>query len=130
MLKWCLVVAACLMAVGCSEEGSIKGDVGMTSAHAFEPEELTVQVGDTVTFSNDSSESHTVTAYEDGLPDGATYFASGDFASEQEARDDVAGGLIKPGKTFDVTFDEPGTYRYFCIPHESDGMAGTIVVEK
>jgi plastocyanin len=26
------------------------------------------------------------------------------------------------------TFDVPGTYQYFCIPHEMAGMTGTVVV--
>ncbi len=29
---------------------------------------------------------------------------------------------------FSRTFDEPGTYRYICIPHEGAGMVGTVVV--
>jgi plastocyanin len=37
--------------------------------------------------------------------------------------------LIQSGDTFDVTFEQPGTYEYYCIPHESAGMKGTIVVE-
>jgi plastocyanin len=95
----------------------------------FEPKTFRVQAGEPITFDNKSDESHTVTALEDELPDGAEYFASGAFTSEDDARKDLAGGLIDPGESFEVTLDEPGTYQYVCLPHESSGMMGTIIVE-
>jgi plastocyanin len=100
----------------------------MSSSQRFVPAALDVVVGEKVTFANDSKEAHTVTAYEEDLPEGVAFFASGGAQDEQAARDDLGPGLIDPGETFEVTFDQPGTYRYFCIPHESVGMAGTIVV--
>jgi plastocyanin len=100
----------------------------MTSGHRFDPDTLNVTVGTEVTWTNRTAEGHTVTAYEDDLPEGADYFASGGATSESAARDDLADGLIAEGESFSVTFDRPGTYRYFCIPHESSGMKGTIVV--
>lgn len=36
---------------------------------------------------------------------------------------------VQPGESFSKTFDVPGTYRYFCIPHEMQGMLGTAIVE-
>ena len=30
--------------------------------------------------------------------------------------------------TFSFTFEEPGTYDYFCIPHEKMGMVGSVTV--
>jgi plastocyanin len=39
-------------------------------------------------------------------------------------------GFMPPGATFDYTFTVPGTYHYFCVPHEKAGMVGTIVVKK
>ena len=110
--------------------GGDGNSVAMQSGQRFEPEELTVDVGAAVTFVNESEDAHTVTAYEEELPADATYFSSGGFDSEDEARDDVAGGLLAQGEEFEVTFDAPGTYRYFCIPHESSGMIGRIVVEE
>ncbi|PSP69167.1 halocyanin, partial [Halobacteriales archaeon QH_9_66_26] len=32
------------------------------------------------------------------------------------------------GETFEVTFDVPGTYDYFCIPHERAGMQDEFTV--
>ena len=105
-------------------------DVGM-GAKEFRPETLEVTAGTTVTWLNTNKQGHSVTAYEDALPDGADYFASGGFDSEQAARDDwsdSSGGTMFEGQTFEHTFEVPGEYPYFCIPHERSGMAGTVVV--
>ncbi len=112
----------------CSEDDV--SAVRMESGQRFEPEVLTISVNETVTFVNASGDAHTVTAYEDVLPEGASYLASGGFVSEDGARDEVAGGLLSSGESFEGRFDVPGSYRYFCIPHEASGMTGRIVVEK
>ncbi len=39
-------------------------------------------------------------------------------------------GFIAGGRSFSRRFTEPGTYRYFCIPHEGAGMLGTVIVER
>ena len=105
------------------------GTIDMIAGQRFDPDEIGVVVGDTVVWTNESSETHTVTAYEDDAPEGADYFASGGFGSEDDARSNLSDGLIDPGETFEVTFDEPGTYKYFCLPHEGSGMKGTIIVK-
>jgi plastocyanin len=112
--------------------GSCSGDSSGISMkdQIFTPESFQVKAGNAVTFTNDSGQAHTVTAVQDGLPEGAEYFASGGFSSESEARDDVGAGLIDPGESFEVTLTEPGTYRFVCLPHENLGMRGTIVVER
>jgi plastocyanin len=117
--------AVVLLAACAGDRGVV---IEMQSGQRFAPAQLHIQAGQTVTWSNESSESHTVTAFEDSIPEGAEYFASGGASSEAAARDDVADGLLKPGDTFQMTFDVPGTYRFFCIPHESSGMKGTVVV--
>ncbi|MQB00586.1 MAG: copper-binding protein [Actinobacteria bacterium] len=126
-LSLAILVVAILL-TGCSQKERPPGQIGMTSGHAFDPVTVTIDAGETVTWINDSSESHTVTAFDDGIPEGAEYFASGGFSSEEEARDEVGDGLMKEGETFEVTFEVPGTYRYLCIPHESHGMTGTVTV--
>jgi plastocyanin len=122
------ILVVVILLIGCSQKERPAGQVGMTSSHAFDPVRITIDAGETVTWINDSSESHTVTALEDGIPEGAEYFASGGFSSEEEARDEVGDGLMQEGETYEVSFDVPGTYSYMCIPHESHGMAGTITV--
>ncbi len=96
--------------------------VGMTNTLRFTPPTLTVHVGDTVVWKNDSALAHTVTdvpklastASDASLPMGAKPFNS---------------GYLNPGKSYVHTFTVPGTYRYFCIPHEATGMVGTVIVE-
>jgi plastocyanin len=123
------LLALALFLGACSKHTSdVPGDVHMVSGHHFDPSTITVKAGDTVTFGNASAESHTVTAYQDSIPPGGKYFSSGGAASEKDARGNLGAALIQEGSTFSVTLDTPGTYRYFCIPHESDGMKGTIVV--
>ena len=75
---------------------------------AFNPQSLTVSAGTTVTWTNNDQVQHTVT-WDD---------------------QSVNSGLLNQGETFSYTFDTPGTYGYFCIPHGSpgSGMFGTITV--
>lgn len=76
-----------------------------------DPIGLFVQPGTTVRF--DLLEgAHSVTAYPDRIPEAARPFDSGVFTSG----------------SFEHTFDVPGTYDYYCIPHRSVGMVGRIVV--
>jgi plastocyanin len=95
--------------------------VSMTDNLTFEPREIVVKVGGEVTWVNDSDMDHTSTANQKKaadkanvrLPDGADQWNS---------------GFIKPGKSLTMTFDVPGEYHYFCIPHEKVGMLGVIEV--
>jgi plastocyanin len=119
-------LSGCLSASGGSEY-----DIGM-SIHAFEPQRFTVDVGDTVVWRNTSAHAHTITAFEETLPAEAIFFSSGDFENEQSAREawsDGTAGSLYQGDTFSHTFEVAGEYPYFCIPHERNGMVGTIIVE-
>ena len=127
MPKLSVVLFALFTLSGCA--GPDATVVEMTGNQKFDPEQLTISPGDAVSFKNTSSESHTVTAYSDGLPEGADYFSSGGLPSEEAARDELGAALVASGDGYEVTFDEPGTYRYFCVPHEGAGMTGSIVVE-
>lgn len=117
---------------GCTSAGQSDGPrrVSMTGDFAFDPKRLTVRSGTTVRWVNDSTVGHTVTAYDDGIPADATYFASGGFESERAARNNVSDGLLAAGETYEHTFTVAGTYEYVCIPHESSGMVGTVVVRE
>jgi len=101
----------------------------MTEGFAFDPETVTVPPGTTVVWTNDSDVGHTVTAYGSSLPAGGDYFASGGFDSERAARADVQGGLVDAGERYEHTFETTGAFDYFCVPHESTGMVGTVRVE-
>lgn len=76
----------------------------------FVPSEVTVNVGQTVTWSNDDSAAHTVTS---GTPTGGS---DGTFDSS----------LFMAGKTFSHTFDNAGEYNYYCMVHP--WMTGKIQV--
>lgn len=122
---------ATLALAGCIGGGRGTYDIGM-SASNFLPTEFTCEAGDTVVWQNTGSRGHTVTAYEDAIPDGADYFATGGFEDESSAREawQTGGdGTIFGGDVFEHTFEVAGTYGYFCIPHEDNGMVGTIEVE-
>jgi len=77
----------------------------------FDPIGLHVEPGTTVRFEL-AAGAHSATAYENRIPADASTFDSGVISS---------GG-------FEYTFEEPGTYDYYCIPHKSVGMVGRIVV--
>ncbi|MXR43105.1 copper-binding protein [Halobaculum sp. WSA2] len=120
---------ATLSTAGClNGQSSSAQTVTMPGDLRFEPKTATIEPGETVTWTNESDIDHTVTAYEDEIPDEAAYFASGDFESEGAVRNRVTEGLIAPGENYEHTFEEPGTYGYFCIPHESSEMVGTVRV--
>ena len=125
---------------GCSRSGNENGDTGSTTDtqesdrasntvqmvtegddHYFDPIGIFLEPGDTVTFKLQSG-AHSATAYKGGnrlvsetrFPEDASAFTSKT--------------LTKQGATYTHTFQEPGTYDYFCIPHKSQGMVGRIVV--
>lgn len=122
-------VAGCIDFVG--SDNLEDGDIGMSS-DSFRPEEFHTTVGETVTWVNTSSKAHTVTAFDQHIPDEAEYFASGDFESQSAAEDawfDNFGGRMDRGDTFEHTFEVPGEYEYYCIPHIAAHMVGRIIVE-
>ena len=80
--------------------------------NAFDPEELTVTVGTTVTWVNEDEQGHTVTHGEAGAPDPDALF--------DEA--------LSAGQTVTYTFEEPGTYPVTCKVHQ--GMQMTVIVEE
>jgi plastocyanin len=78
------------------------------SGFQFQPASITVQVGDTVTWTNSDSTAHTVTSTT-GAP---------------EAFDS---GNLTQGDTFSFAFMQAGTYPYRCEIHTS--MTGEVVVQ-
>jgi len=124
---------ATLAIAGCLDGGAQATgdhDIGMT-IDSFRPEELTVTAGTTVTWRNTSSHGHTVTAFQDAYPSEAAFFASGGYETEKSAREAWEtdnGGVLKGGETFEHTFETPGRYDYFCVPHVDADMIGAVEV--
>lgn len=76
----------------------------MLGRNAFDPDDVTVEVGTTITWTNNDTVSHTSTS-------------------------DVSGwnsGIVAPGQQFSFAFPAAGTYSYHCAIHP--GMVGTVVV--
>ncbi|WP_225336317.1 plastocyanin/azurin family copper-binding protein [Halomicrobium urmianum] len=102
--------------------------IDMTDELVFDPDSTTIAPGTTVVWENVGDIGHSVTAYEEEIPDDAEYFASGGFEDEQSARDAYPDGDIPGGESFEHTFEVEGTYGYFCVPHESAGMVAELTV--
>lgn len=124
--------AAAVAAVGSSATGEVSAQtthtVDMNDGLVFDPDQLSIALGDTVVWENVGNVGHSVTAYEDEIPEDAEYFASGGFGSEQEARNGYPEGDIPGGERFEHTFEVEGQYDYFCVPHESAGMVASLTV--
>ncbi len=95
--------------------------VELTDEFKYVPGRLQIKKDSTLEWRNVSQVVHTVTAdptravnaKDVELPKTAKPFDSGD---------------ILPGQSFKYTFEVPGKYRYFCVPHEIFGMVGEIEV--
>ena len=96
--------------------------IEMTGDLRFVPESLTIQAGDTVTWQNVSELPHTVTADPAEAQDG-------NHVSLPESAETFNSGIIQAGESWSRTFDVPGEYTYFCIPHEGAGMVASLTVE-
>lgn len=113
-LRWSRAVTA-LVAIGVLAMGAA---VLVRPAHAqtanavsiidfgFAPDPVTVNVGDTVTWTNTGQATHTATS-----DDGATFDS----------------GFLNPGDSFSLTFTQAGVYTYHCNVHAF--MTGTITVQ-
>lgn len=104
-----------------ASSGASPATVQLTDALKFEPATLTVARGSTVTWRNASQAAHTVT-------DDPSKAANASDAQLPPGTQPWDSGNLNPGQTFTHTFDAPGTYKYFCQPHEAAGMVATIVV--
>jgi plastocyanin len=79
--------------------------------NCFDQDVVTVAPGTTVTWQNNDKVSHTATSGNPSNNQTGTIFDS---------------SLIAPGKSFSFTFNNPGTYNYFCQVHP--WMTGQVIV--
>jgi plastocyanin len=100
--------------------------VKMTSQLHFEPEEVFIQRGETITWINASPIPHTTTGDPAKNPVKKTRPELAQLPPGAEGWDS---GLLNEGQSFSHTFTVTGVYKYFCIPHVLSGMLGTITVE-
>jgi plastocyanin len=78
----------------------------------FNPKDVSVSAGETITFTNNEAVPHDVHKTSGPGED----FASGPSGGMQE------------GDSFELTLDQPGEYEYVCDVH-APGMSGTITVK-
>ena len=96
-------------AVEGTEFAVVLQDPGGGADYSFSPAEMSFKTGDSITFVLTSqSEFHTFTV--------------------DDLEIDVSVDLEETVR-YTVTFDSPGTFSLICIPHEQQGMVGTITVE-
>jgi plastocyanin len=108
---------------GAPEEPSPSAQVTLRTEgdeHHFDPHLVWIEPGGTVTWEADSGH-HDAVAYH---PD------NGDKPLRMpEGADPWETGLLGPDDSaVSHTFETEGVYDYFCTPHESVGMVGTVVV--
>ena len=83
---------------------------------AYSPNPMNVKVGDTVTWTNDDSQAHTITSGNSSDPDkGKVFDSSPNFNP-----------LLAPKQTFQHKFTTTGDFPYFCQLHPT--MIGNVVV--
>jgi plastocyanin len=78
--------------------------VDLPRSYRFAPEDISVNVGTTVTWTNNDNFTHSVRILDTG---------------------DVQ--LMRPGESVTVAFDEPGLFAYDCSLHPKD-MRGSVLV--
>ena len=84
--------------------------MGSNGNLVFEPNDITINAGDTVTFTNGALPPHNMIVKDHPeLSHGDLAFATGD--------------------SFDVTFPDAGEYEFQCDPHAGAGMKGVIHVQ-
>lgn len=87
----------------------------------FDPASVSINVGDTVNWTNSGFITHTVT-FDPGAAqtpaDAALPAGVAPFGSESLDQD----------QSYAHTFTAKGTYKYFCKFHEAMGMVGTVIV--
>jgi plastocyanin len=108
-LSWLLALSLLMLSASAPAAWAQGAEVSVgMEDNFFDEANITVEPGTTVTWVQRGQYGHTTTSY-DGLWDS---------------------GLIEGGTdgTYSFTFEEPGTYEYFCEPHEEMGMVGTVTV--
>lgn len=92
----------------------------------FDPPQVTIAVGQTITWKNESQMPHTATGDPAQNPVAKSH---PEYIELPAGAEPWGSEMLQPGDSYSHTFTVPGEYRYICIPHVMSGMRGTITVE-
>lgn len=109
LLRPALAVFFALLVAACSQGATpaapvATNQVDLPRSYRFAPEDITVQAGTTVTWTNNDNFTHSVRLLDSG-----------------EVQ------MMKPGESVSLTFATPGLFRYDCSLHPKD-MHGSVLV--
>ena len=109
-----LVVAGGVAIEGCGGGGDPSPNEVFMQAIAFNPMEITIQAGESVTWTNQDIVPHTATSGNPGDDDLGAIFRSAQFGQ---------------GGTFTHTFEDAGEFVYFCEVHPGMMRDAKVIVE-
>jgi plastocyanin len=104
-------------------------EIGDAQGYRFEPNTITVKVGDGIKFTNVTGGPHNVTFWADSIPAGAEAQLQ---ANMPNTTSPLTGPLlINANDTYTVSFAgvKPGVYHFYCTPHLALGMKGVLTVQ-
>lgn len=99
------IAVAVLLIIGISAVGRPTLHEVHMSSMRFLPANIVIKKGDKVRWVNDSAMIHNVF-----------------FSNEKKS------SWLKRGDTYELQFDSAGKFNYFCVPHKSMGMIGSVTV--
>jgi plastocyanin len=99
--------------------------VKMTTQLRFDPDHVTIRVGETITWVNAGTVPHTATGDPAQNPVATSH---PEYVQLPDGAAPWSSDLLQPGQSYSHTFTTPGEYHYICIPHVLSGMRATITV--
>jgi plastocyanin len=116
--RWTLVAPMVMLVLAPAGVLAEVYEVQMTTVDfepQFVPSELTIRPGDSVRWTNT-----------DPFLDHSTM--SGTGSADPAAGELWDSGILRLGQWFEYTFDETGSFEYFSVPNEVEGMFGVVNV--
>jgi plastocyanin len=92
---------------------------------------VTVSVGTTVVWTNQANDvPHNIYFPPLGQqPPAGPPFIAGSSATTYDGTAVANSAVLGPGQSYSLTFTKAGTFKYFCLFHDDEGMTGTVTVK-